>query len=73
MSYPARLDRLWVLGLKQRELDTNYLHVVAKLSILGGILPFSLLRILQTGSWGLYSVLFNGYRGSFLRGKAAGA
>lgn len=54
MSYPARLDRLWVLGVKQRERDANYLHVVARLRILGGVLPFSLLRIVQTGS-GVYT------------------
>ena len=31
ISYPARLDRLWVLGVKQPERDGNYLHAVPRL------------------------------------------
>lgn len=68
ISYPARLDRLWVLGVKQWECDANYLHVVAKLRILGGILPLSLLRIFQTGS-GVYTASYSTGTGVSSRGE----
>jgi hypothetical protein len=68
MSYPARLDWLWVLGVKQRERDANYLHVVARLRILGGVLPFSLLRIVQTGSR-VYTASYSTGTGVLSRGE----
>jgi hypothetical protein len=68
MSYPARLDWLWVQGVKQRERDANYLHVVARLRILGDVLPFSLLRIVQTGS-GVYTASYSTGTGVLSRGE----
>jgi hypothetical protein len=68
MSYPARRDRLWVLGVKQWECDANFLHVVEKLRILGGILPSSLLRIVQTGS-GVYTASYSTGTGVSSRGE----